>query len=73
MAAGAKGDRALEELRGPIIAPWAWAASSMRTSPLRSAIFAKAGTSAAWPYRCTGKMALVRGVIAASTRAGARL
>ena len=38
--------------------------------PGAAAMAAMAGMSAAWPYRCTGRMAAVRGVIAASIAAG---
>src|SRR5438105_12012848 len=50
----------------------AWQASWMRSSRCRRASSSKAGRSAGLPCRCTGTMALVRGVIARSTRAGSR-
>src|SRR3970040_2084133 len=45
------------------------AASSMTASLCRSAIAMTASMSAACPYRCTGRLAFVRGVIARSTAA----
>ena len=44
----------------------ACALSSMTRSLCRSAIVLIAGMSAHWPYRCTGMIAFVCGVIAAS-------
>ena len=43
-----------------------WALSSITFRLCFSAIAQMAGMSAHWPYRCTGMMALVLGVMAAS-------
>ncbi len=45
----------------------------MTLSPWRRAIAMMGSMSAGCPYRCTGRMARVAGVIAASIRAGSRL
>ena len=52
------------------VAPWACAASSTIASPWRSAIATSGSMSAIRPYRWTGMIAFVRGVIAASTAVG---
>ena len=49
------------------LAPRLWQASSNTGMPCRFATSMMAGISASWPKRCTGTMALVRGVMAAST------
>jgi hypothetical protein len=54
----------------PHIWPWACAQSSITARPCRSAIAAMRSMSAIWWPRCTGMIALVFGVIAASTRSG---
>ena len=54
-------------------APWAWAASSNRRRPCASAMACNWSIFAGWPYRCTGMIAFVRSVIAASTEAGSRV
>ena len=57
----------IEPHRRPLYsAPCACAASSMTTRPCARAISRIGSMSAGWPYRWTGMMALVRGVIAAS-------
>src|SRR5699024_9402700 len=53
-------------------APCAWAASSNSNSPCRWAICPNAPISAGCPYRCTGMIARVRSVTAASTETGSR-
>src|ERR1039458_402385 len=54
-------------------APWACAASSTTTNPWRRAMSMTGSMSAGCPKRCTGMMALVRGVMAASIRVTSRL
>src|SRR5947209_6161053 len=50
--------------------PIAWALSSITNSLCLSAIFLMAAMSAHWPYRWTGMIAFVFGVMAASIFAG---
>ena len=50
--------------------PWACAQSSTRASPWRRAISVRRSMSAIWWPRCTGMMARVRAVTAASTWSG---
>src|SRR6266571_2520096 len=53
-------------------APIAWAASSRILRP-RAANGSNRSIAAIWPYRCTGTMARVRGVMARPTAAGSML
>ena len=55
------------ERRPRLVAPKLCAASSITGRPWRAAMALIAFMSAHWPYRLTGMMARVRGVIAAST------
>ena len=54
----------------PPLASMAWALSSMTFNPCFSAMAQMAGMSAHWPYRCTGTISFVLGVIAASISFG---
>ena len=56
--------------RPPSDAPCACAASSNTANSCRAAISPSRSISAGWPYRCTGMMAAVCGVTAASTASG---
>jgi len=51
---------------------WAWAASSITSSPCSFAMAFNAFMGAGCPAKCTGMMAFVRGVSAASTADGSR-
>ncbi|MOA58690.1 hypothetical protein D3C78_1831310 [compost metagenome] len=55
------------------LAPKLCAPSSITAMPCLAAMALMASKSAHWPYRLTGMIALVRGVIAASSSAGSRL
>ena len=57
----------------PILAPHAWAQSSIRTSLCVSASAFRASRSHGLPIKCTAMMALVFGVIRRSTSATSRL
>jgi hypothetical protein len=54
-------------------APMDWQASSITARPRRCATGRSRSIGAIWPYRCTGRIARVRGPTAASTAAGSRL
>ena len=60
-------------LRLPTAASTAWAASSISFSPCVWAIASIASMSQGAPAKCTGRIALVRGVIARSIASGSML